>query len=277
MRQLFWASCFLSGMAMSCLFPQDYISAEKCTKFCLPLSAGVLTSLISLDMGVLSCWHMKYFSNMIVLQSRDNYSHTLLWEAFADQSDLVVKTMYCFSYLWVIRRSWLGDQPRECTLKVGSLWVFELRGLVWKLFEIKFGRRRYQTGLGGFCQVFTYMEEHLCMYCACIVHVFLRGWNHFWETWKTYVKAGSSENQPAEMKWKKWDPFQILTSSVVWWSWCSHPVAMAVCIHLETHGPWVTLISGMLKCSLWTTPAEPKRAICSKLQSLTSTRKCCAR
>lgn len=168
MRQLFWASCFLSGMAMSCLFPQDYISAEKCTKFCLPLSAGVLTSLISLDMGVLSCWHMKYFSNMIVLQSRDNYSHTLLWEAFADQSDLVVKAMYCFSYLWVIRRSWLGDQPRECTLKVGSLWVFELRGLVWKLFEIKFGRRRYQTGLGGFCQVFTYMEEHLCIYCACI-------------------------------------------------------------------------------------------------------------
>lgn len=91
------------------------------------LGAGVLTSLISLGMGVLSCWHMKYFSHMIILQSRDNYSCTLLWEAFANQTDLVVKTIYCFSYLWVIRISWLGEQPREFTLKTDSPWVCPLK------------------------------------------------------------------------------------------------------------------------------------------------------
>lgn len=85
---------------------------QKCMKFHLPLSAGVLTSLISLAMGVLSCWHMKYISHMIILQSRDNYSHSLLREAFADQTDLMMKRIYCFSYLLIIRISWLGKQPR---------------------------------------------------------------------------------------------------------------------------------------------------------------------
>lgn len=85
---------------------------QKRTKFHLPLSAGVLTSLISLAMGVLSCWHMKYISHTIILQSRDNYSHSLLREAFADQTDLVMKRIYCFSYLLIIRISWLGKQPR---------------------------------------------------------------------------------------------------------------------------------------------------------------------
>lgn len=69
---------------------------QKCTNFHLPLSAGVLTGLISLAVGLLSCWHMKYLSHMMISQSRDNCSHSQLREAFADQADLVVETIYCF-------------------------------------------------------------------------------------------------------------------------------------------------------------------------------------
>lgn len=101
---------------------------QKCIKFHLLLSAGVLTGLISLAMGLLSCWHMKYLSHMMIPQSRDNRSHSQLGEAFADQTDLVVETIYCFSYPQIIRKSWLGKQPRWSLHKrMDSSWVYPFK------------------------------------------------------------------------------------------------------------------------------------------------------